>query len=310
MDVGVFGLKKGLWKANSMIISRLSGGLGNQMFQYALGAILAHKHPTKLELDVSSFTVSYSNIVPRDYGLNVFNIQSSIASEKHLNIYKNPSFLRRLIRKITRHKFMPSRYIYENGLQFHPEILDLTDYVYLDGFWQNERYFNKYADLIRDHFQFTPQMNDKNTTLSQDILSSNAVCIHIRRGDLVSSAASNAFQGLCSLDYYYQAIQIISEQIETPKFYIFSDDPDWVKENLIIECPTIYVDHNTGDQSYEDMRLMSLCKHFIIANSSFSWWGAWLSTYAEKIVIAPKQWFKEEKAGSEIDIIPDSWIKL
>ena len=136
-----------------------------------------------------------------------------------------------------------------------------------------------------------------------------SVCIHIRRGDYVEDIITNQFHGVCNLDYYYRSIEYIASKIKNPYFFVFSDDPLWVKQNLILKYPCDYIDQNFGKKDYEDMRVISKCKHNIIANSSFSWWGAWLNINPNKIVIAPKNWFKS-KAINTKDLIPESWFKI
>ena len=135
-----------------------------------------------------------------------------------------------------------------------------------------------------------------------------AVSLHVRRGDYVSDPKTKAILGVCSLDYYRAAIAHIAERIESPAFFVFSDDIAWAKANLEIPFPCEYVDHNQGQQSYNDMHLMSLCKHHIIANSSFSWWGAWLNPRKDKIVIAPENWFANNEDAK--DLIPPESVKL
>ena len=140
------------------------------------------------------------------------------------------------------------------------------------------------------------------------ISQTNSVSLHIRRGDYVSNQKTNQTHGTCDLDYYQRCITEIEKEVENPYFFVFSDEIEWVKENLKINHPAEYVDQNTGDKSYEDMRLMSQCKHNVIANSSFSWWGAWLNSYPDKIVFAPKRWFASDKHNTK-DLIPEGWKK-
>ena len=141
------------------------------------------------------------------------------------------------------------------------------------------------------------------------IQSSDAVAIHVRRGDYISNQNTTEFHGICSLDYYHKAIDEIISKVNDPHFFVFSDDPEWTQENLKIDAPTTYVAHNSSDKNYEDLRLMSLCNHFIIANSSFSWWGAWLSRNESKIVIAPSRWFQDIKYNDS-DRLPEEWKRI
>lgn len=133
--------------------------------------------------------------------------------------------------------------------------------------------------------------------------------LHVRRGDYVSDARTHATLGVCSLDYYRAAVRYIADHVEAPEFFVFSDDIAWAQANLELGHPCHYVDHNRGAESYNDMRLMSLCRHHIIANSSFSWWGAWLNPRADKVVVAPARWFA---GGNRVvdDLFPPGWVRL
>jgi hypothetical protein len=176
------------------------------------------------------------------------------------------------------------------------------------GYWQSEKYFSEFSQQIRRDFSFCKPLSSDNEEFANEINHINAVSLHVRRGDFVNNPTTLATHGLCSLDYYRAAVQYISYRVNQPHFFIFSDDIAWTKENLEIVFPCHYVDHNQGAESHNDMRLMSLCQHHIIANSSFSWWGAWLNPSKEKIVIAPKRWFA--KQIDTRDLLPPSWVVL
>ena len=179
----------------------------------------------------------------------------------------------------------------------------------MDGFWQSDKYFLKYESEIRKDFSF-PSFTDRvNINLLSEIINSNSVSIHIRRGDYIQMNSAIESHPLCSIKYYQSAISKIKEIIEKPKFYFFSDDIEWVKNQFFSVENAIFVNHNKGKDSYKDMQLMANCKHNIIANSSFSWWGAWLNPNPKKIVIAPKNWFKDTSIDTS-DLIPSTWIRL
>ena len=161
---------------------------------------------------------------------------------------------------------------------------------------------------IRADFTFRLPLENKNAELAKQINQVNAVSLHVRRGDYVNNPKTTATHGLCSLDYYQASIRYVAERVQQPHFFIFSDDIDWVQSNLKIDFPCVYVQHNRGAESYNDMRLMSLCRHHIIANSSFSWWGAWLNPRSEKIVIAPRKWFANQTDVQ--DLFPAGWVTL
>lgn len=180
---------------------------------------------------------------------------------------------------------------------------------YLQGYWQSERYFLKHKGTIRSDFTFRQPPSGQNAELSRTILNSVAVSIHVRRGDYVSNAKTFAKHGTCTPEYYFKAIEIVRQRVPEARFFAFSDDPQWVAEVLAPRYPgLVLVDHNQAEDSYNDMRLMSLCWHHIIANSSFSWWGGWLNPDPGKIVIAPRNWFANGKDST--DLIPETYIRL
>ena len=181
--------------------------------------------------------------------------------------------------------------------------------VYLEGFWHSEKYFKDIENVIRQEFTIRDEPDALNKEMANKIMACEPVSIHIRRGDYVSDKKTNEFHGTCSLEYYNDAIGIITKEIKAPHFFVFSDDPVWVQDNLKLKFSTTYLVYNGAEKAYEDLRLMSLCKHHIIANSSFSWWGAWLSGNPYKIVIAPKKWFNDETIDTS-DLIPDEWFRI
>ena len=287
-----------------MIISRLIGGLGNQMFQYAAGRSLAVANNCELKLDISGFE-NYT--LHNGYELDVFNIKAGIANSKEVSrLVSTQSRLMRFIYKKLRLK--RNTHLLENGFAFNSNFFDVKPPIYIDGYWQSYKYFESIEPQLRQEFSLKSPLSELNLKISKKISSVNAVSVHVRRGDYVSNKQTNSVHGVCSLDYYRAAIQSIIGRVENPVFFIFSDDIAWVKDNLAISSGAVYVDHNSGRQSYNDMYLMSLCQHHIIANSSFSWWGAWLGSNPNKIVISPKQWFINDTITD--DLIPKSWVRL
>ena len=180
---------------------------------------------------------------------------------------------------------------------------------YVRGFWQSELYFKSIEELIRKDFTFASEPTGSNKELAKAIATQQAVSLHIRRGDYVNIQSTNEYHGTCSIEYYQKAIEYILSNLSDPVFYIFSDDLPWVKANLDVSAPHIFAEGNDATTNFEDLRLMSLCKHHIIANSSFSWWGAWLNPSKTKIVIAPKRWMNDPEFDSK-DLIPKNWIRI
>ena len=291
-----------------MIISKLSGGLGNQMFQYAIGRHLAMKNNSALRLDTSGFR--YYKL--RNYDLSCFNIQENIATLEDLSHVLLPSDTpvhkvgRYLKAKIANHR--PIQYIKEQKIDFYPEILTLGDNTYLDGYWQSEKYFSDITGVIRDEFTVKNKPDPINESYLEEIKNCESVSVHVRRGDYVFNPTANQVHGFLGLGYYQKAMKTVLEKIDSPRFFIFSDDPEWVEGNIGINVPTTCIKHNSI-KSYEDMRLMSTCKHHIIANSSFSWWGAWLASNEDKIVIGPSRWFRNSNYN-DLDRMPENWLRI
>jgi hypothetical protein len=281
------------------IITKIFGGLGNQMFQYACGKTVAQRLKAQLCLDLSWFY--YGN---RRFMLDVFpNIRYSVY---HENQFVFKKILQRLGFKIL--------YIKESNYSYWPGINDIKSSVILSGYWQNEKYFSEILTIIRQDFMFPEFDCPEAKNIAKKIEDAPcSISVHVRRGDYVEDPNTNHTHGICSLDYYKKAIQIVIDKNEKktiPKLYIFSDDPAWVKNNFnTLGLPAIVVDiQEHKEKSYHDMHLMSLCQHHIIANSSFSWWGSWLSS-RNGIVIAPRRWFAD-------DILKDynpslvSWLRI
>ena len=295
-----------------MIIVQLLGGLGNQMFQYASARSIALHKNTKLKLDIFFFG-TYKQDTRRQYDLGCFNTLQDFATPE--DIYKvkgriSDGLSGKLFKAFDMLKpISKRRYIKEKHFHFDPRIFDISTDAYLKGYWQSEKYFKGIEDTIREEFTLREDPDAENKMAAEQITSVPSVSIHIRRGDYVEDAKTNSVHGTCSLDYYHKAVDMIAGRIKDPHFFIFSDDPGWVKENLKLDYPVTYINHNLGKKDYEDMRLMSLCRHQITANSSFSWWGAWLNKNPGKIVIVPGQWFKDNSINTK-DLIPAGWKRI
>lgn len=295
-----------------MIIVRLKGGLGNQLFQYAFGRKIAHLHNTALKLDTTTFTIS-SSATPRAYRLDNYNITGTVASPEEIRQIEQGRGQGRgyLLSKIS-DLLTPMRrrtYVRERRHTFDPEILTVPDNVYLDGYWQTEKYFKDIQEILRREITLREEPDTVNRQTAEQIHAGHAVNIHVRRGDYVSDPTTQQFHGCCSLDYYNRAISLIVEKVDNPSFFVFSDDLKWTEENLVIPGEKTFVSHNGPEKEYWDLWLMRQCRHHIIANSSFSWWGAWLGEDDEKMVIAPRRWALSESFDSR-DIVPDTWIKI
>lgn len=290
-----------------MIISQIMGGLGNQMFQYALGRALATKLNLPLRIDISGFEryrLHRYQLSPVFAGLEVATPEDL----QNLIGWRAWPIAKRFVAKPQLSWMRGRQFVVEPHLPYWSEIERVTGPTYLVGYWQSEKYFHAIDPTIRDSFAFAQPLSLQNQQVVDEIKNNQSVSLHIRRGDYVQNSQTLAIHGICSLDYYLEAIAYIAQRIEKPKFFIFSDDMKWVKSNLKIDFPCVYIDHNTGLESYNDMRLMSQCQHNIVANSSFSWWGAWLNANPHKIVIAPKKWYANQ--NDVRDLCPATWVKL
>jgi hypothetical protein len=293
-----------------MIIVKLIGGLGNQMFQYAAARRLAEKHSTILKLDVTGF----EKYKLHRYGLHCFQISEYLATQNEIeSIRGGQNIFSRLKRKICRQIGFDNpenkKWIFEKQFHFDPEILEAPNNVLLEGSWQSEKYFADIACILRREFVVKYQQDRQSKNFADLIKSTESVSLHVRRADYVQDALTNKTHGTCDQDYYNDCVNYIGAHVSSPHFYIFSDEPKWAKDNLKFDFPMTFVDCNDASRNYEDMRLMSMCKHNVIANSSFSWWGAWLNDAPDKLVLAPKKWFNDDTKNTK-DIIPGEWIKL
>jgi hypothetical protein len=286
-----------------MVIVHLKGGLGNQLFQYAVARQIAHNHDVSLKLDLSFLLSDSPNkaYTHRDLELNKLNINAEIATEEEIQT---------LWKKRWQNLFQPT-WIKEHGADLNKKVLKASKSCYLDGFWQSEKYFLNIQEIIRKEFSFKELLEESHfLEWIKKIKSCNSVSIHFRRGDYVQNAIANQYHGVCSIDYYQKSVQLIFQKVLNPVFFVFSDDIQWVKNNFWIDFPVYFVE-KSDENRHSDFQMMSLCKHNIIANSSYSWWAAWLNSNENKIVISPEKWFENPYRQAQIhDLIPEKWIKM
>ncbi len=272
-----------------MILAHLIGGLGNQMFQYACARRLAHAQQAPLKLDLSAF----ETYALHRYSLDGLSISAQVAGAREIAAFRRRGAVFR-----------------ERGFAFDAGVLALRGDLLLEGYWQSERYFSDAADLIRREFRVKAPPDEVNAALAAQIAAVNAVSLHVRRGDYVSNPETNRIHGTGGPAYYQQAAEEIARTESQPHFFLFSDDPAWVREKLQLGFPAVVVERaGPAACQFEDLRLMSLCRHNIIANSSFSWWGAWLNPNPGKKVIAPARWFGAQTHDTR-DLVPAGWVRL
>lgn len=282
-----------------MILVRLIGGLGNQMFQYAAGRALAERLGADLLLDLRGFR----RYRLRSYGLDRMAIAGRPATRRELARW--PAFLRG-----TRWPAglfgLSARWFHEADLRYAPRFEALRGDIGLDGYFQSERYFSDVRASLRDEFRPRAPLTAENARLAEAMCTVPSVSLHVRRGDYASDPATLAVHGLCSPAYYRGAVAALLERYEGLRFFVFSDDPSWCRENLALAGAT-FVDGNAASPEC-DIFLMSQCRHRIVANSSFSWWGAWLAD-GDGTVIAPQPWFSDPSLRDD-DLVPPGWLRL
>lgn len=287
-----------------MISVRLAGGLGNQMFQYACGRALARRSGHELVLD-TTLLHRPELTMPRPYGLGVFRLAARLATPAELA--EQPSALERLKARLGLRVASGWNLLNEPHFHFTPGLFPAQfQRLALLGFWQSEKYFCDHADIIRRDFSLRPEHAVRlDTALLERMRSAASISLHIRRGDYVTDASTSHIHGVCPPDYYRRAATQLAAQVRAPEFFVFTDDPAWARENLKLDFPQHLVSDGSW-QDFEELILMSHCRHHIIANSSFSWWGAWLDPRPDKLVCAPKAWFQHSPNDTR-DLVPAAW---
>lgn len=287
-----------------MIIVNLKGGLGNQMFQYALGRKLALKNNTSLKLDVAGLERANAlGDIYRPFSLGGFAVQKELATPQEVTTLKYPYGSISKARRWFNFRVLRRTYI-----TFDPAVLNYQDNVYVDGYFQSPRYFEDIRETLLADFTLDTPLSPAGATFLAQIKSTTSVAIHVRRGDYTKNPRVLAEFGVCSTNYYEAAIAHIKATCPNPTFFVFSDDMTWVKENLSFGTDTVvYVSHESLTD-YQEHSLMSSCEHTIISNSTFSWWAAWLNQNPAKIVVAPTPWFVS--APVDADFIPPTWTQL
>ncbi len=286
-----------------MIIVNLKGGVGNQLFQYALGRKLAIKNNSILKLDVDGLDrANKIGDIYRPFALDAYNIKKEIANAEEIKMIK---YQYGILSKGWR--WFSAKILKKTNILFDSTVLDWTGNIYLDGYWQSPNYFSDIRNVLLQELTLTAFLSPNAAIFSEKISETNSVSLHVRRGDYVKNPRVLKEFGVCSIEYYRLAIKKIETLVDSPTYFVFSDDMDWVKENLPLGDNVIFVKgENIADT--EELVLMSKCKHNIIANSSYSWWGAWLNQNVNKTVVAPTPWFNTEPYDR--DLIPNSWIQI
>jgi len=303
-----------------MIITRLLGGLGNQMFQYAAGLALAERHRTVLKLDVGWFRYYPEYEDHNRYSLNCFNIVEQFATPHEIDYLRGKrlttveQWSERVATKLRLYQYADSlrkhgnHYSAENS-SYDSDFWRQPDNTYLEGMWQSERFFAPVANVLRLHFSFRFPARPEVIKCAAQIASGPSAVVHFRRGDYVRNASFNSEIGVLPLDYYYRALEILYARYPDVTLYIFSDDLEAIRQEFCPPGKHVFVDAVEHWHAYDKIRLMSLCNHAIISNSTFAWWGAWLNPSPTKMVIAPDPWFVRGKHDGT-DLVPEPWVRL
>ena len=283
------------------VVVGLSGGLGNQMFQYAAGRSLAVRIGVPLVLDLSWFCGQSE----RRFALSSFNIDAEQGSQCPWLLPRGQAIASRLSRRWLP-RIMGVPVWRETHFNYSSDFAALSEPLFLEGYWQSERYFREIRSLLLQEFTLRESLSPACTKLVEEINGCDAICVHVRRGDYLSNPVAAKVHGTCSLDYYRDGIGELCQGLVKPRCFVFSDDLAWVRASIVVDCPMTVVDVNAPNDVHLDLALMVACRHFLIANSSLSWWGAWLGNHAGKKVIAPKRWFLTPDKDTR-DLLPESW---
>ena len=284
-----------------MILVQLKGGLGNQMFQYAAGRSLALKYRVPLLLDPASYEPRQAGM----YALNGLNIDAAVATPADLAAFR-PGTIGKVLNRVLP---LQLRRVYkEPHYEYDPQFLQARPPLYLRGYWQSWRYFEPVQDTILKDFTFAIPFSQQVLNKAAELQATESIAMHFRRGDY-TDATTAAYHGICEPAYYDAAAAYMLTQHPQAKFYIFTNDPAWVKDNLPAGISYEIVSGKLSHTQYEDLFLMSHCRHQVIANSSFSWWAAWLNRHKGKQVVAPARWFAIDSLSAK-DLVPASWHRI
>jgi hypothetical protein len=292
-----------------MIVVRVSGGLGNQMFQYACALAVAIRNRSEVRIDLANFRTRQI----REYALGHLAISGRPIATEAL-----PARLRGALR-VSRalhdrdngraQRLLGWSLLKEPSFRFWPEVLRAGDNSFLDGYWQSSRYFEGIAEVLRAEFAPLAPICEEARSIARSLRAEPSVALHVRRGDYASDPHTRDYHGLCGIEYYRRAVEMVCRETGAAKVFVFSDDPDWVRREIGHWASCTVVSGAFPLRDHEEMWLMSRCTHFVIANSSFSWWAAWLGDSAEKLVVAPRSWFNAAPQDTS-DLIPGQWVRL
>ncbi len=294
-----------------MIIVRLQGGLGNQMFQYAFGKAVSSRCNEILKFDLTHLLARYKSklTIFRNYDLDVFNIEIIKATNLEILSFTLPRFNNKYIYTLLNKFYLKNNVYTEKYFNYNYDVNYLQGSHYFIGYWQSFKYFLEMEEKIRKDF-ILPHANANSLDIANRIASSSSICLNYRRTDYLSNNILNTLSGTDGKNYYEKAIKTIVDTVDEPHFFIFSDDIEWCKNNVKLKFKTTFVEHLYAGRKFANyMKLMSMCKHFIIPNSTYAWWAAWLARGKNKIVVAPRNWFMDKEIDTN-DLVPEDWIRF
>jgi hypothetical protein len=290
-----------------VIVTRLVGGLGNQMFQYAVGRHLALRRGTTLRLDLSWFQNVPPGDTPRRYALAPYGLDAELDGWTHVR--RRPAaghgFAGRALRRFGTGL---GKVVVDRAAGFRRDVLDAPDGTLLIGYWQSERYFRDVGSVVRDDLRLADPPRGREAAVLEAVRAAPSVSLHVRRGDYLTNPAARRLLAPPGLGYYRAALALVAEQVEGLHVFVFSDDHAWCEANLDLGHRVTHVAHNGDAAAHEDLRLMAACRHHVLANSSFSWWGAWLEPEPGGIVVAPRRWVLDPTGVP--DVHAEGWIRL
>jgi hypothetical protein len=295
-----------------LFIVSVIGGLGNQLFQYAFGRAQA----ARLDMDLRVDTHRFSSYPLRRFLLDRLRIEAPVATRRELAPFlsregRSPGVYLRKVAERAMPSIPEAQVLTEGGFAYQEVKVDPERSVLASGYWQSERYFSGWRTGLLEEFRPRNPPRGENARLEALIGENDSVCVHVRRGDFANDPRTRDFHGLCGPEYYREALSRIRDSDGHPAFFVFSDDLDWARSNLPLRCQeAVFVGHNGPELPWEDLRLMSLCRRFILANSSFSWWAAWLCRRRDREVLAPRAWFSPASGLDTRDLCPPDWVRL
>jgi len=291
------------------VIARITNGLGNQLFQYAAGKSLAERLGASLKLDIRWYESESKSHTKRIYALGRFGVREELADPEEARRFRGTSLYARGVR----HFFAADRRLRYRRIERREDYFDSPALarlkgIYLQGFWQSEDFFCDQADAVRAALSEPIAMAAPGDPVARKLYEEESVAVHVRRGDYATNPVYAASYGLCEPSYYEAAARHILERKPAARFFVFSDDQAWAASNLRLPGPTEFVSAPDEGDGFGDFKLMRTCRHFIISNSTFSWWAAWLGSGAGKIVCAPRPWFADDR--DETRLVPEAWLRV